>query len=311
MADRHIPTEDEVLSWMQKYSNWGRWGPDDEQGTLNLITPAKRAQAASLVREGISVSASRPIIPELTTDMIGTPPLHYMINSGDASPDKGPGGASDFLGMAFHGYTITHLDSLCHMFWDGKMYNGKPASSVGVQKKATAGGVENAKDGVITRGVLLDIAALKGKEWLDAGEGVFPDELEAAEEAAGVKVEEGDCLMVRTGWFKKRMVEGPHHNTDRPGLHAACIPYLYERGVSILHADAAQDVGPTPGYPITGLPIHRVGIPHMGLWLIDCGNCEEVAEVANRLNRYEFMFIMAPLRFNGATGSPINPLAVF
>ena len=309
MTTRQVPTEEEVLGYMTSLSNWGRWGQDDELGTLNLITPEKRAQAGRLVKEGISVTCSRLIVPEIAPDVVSIPPLHYMINTGESAPSSGPGGSSDFIGLSYHGYTITHLDSLCHQFWDGKMYNGKSASLVNAQQKATAGHIDRAQDGVVTRGVLLDIARLKGKEWLEEGEAVFPDDLEAAEHAQGVRVEEGDALLVRLGWYKKRE-QTPTPAPGRPGLHAATLPWLHERGVSIILADASQDVDPS-GYSKVPLPVHRVGIVAMGLWLIDAANCEEVVKVCQRLGRWEFMFVVAPLRFHNATGSPINPLAIF
>ena len=162
-----LPTEAEVLGWMTSLSNWDRWGPDDALGTLNLITPEKRVQAGRLVREGLSVTCSRLIVPEIASDVTSIPPLHYMMNTGEAAPRSGPGSASDFIGLAFHGLTITHLDSLCHQFWDGQMYNGKPAALVTVQQKATAGDIDKAQHGVVTRGVLLDITHVRGKEWLE------------------------------------------------------------------------------------------------------------------------------------------------
>jgi kynurenine formamidase len=309
MATKRVPTEDEVLGYMGSLSNWGRWGPDDELGTLNLITPAKRAQAGRLVREGISVTCSRLIVPEMAPDVTSIPPLHYMIRTGEHAPSSGPGGSSDFIGLSFHGLTITHLDSLCHQFWDGKMYNGKPASLVGVEQKATAGHIDNAQNGVVTRGVLLDIAQVKGKDWLEAGEAVFTEDLEAAEEAQGVHVEEGDALLLRLGWYKRRQEVGPPAS-GRPGLHAETLPWLHRRGVSIIAADASQDMEPS-GYSKLGLPIHRVGIVAMGLWLIDAANFEELVKVCRELGRWEFMFTVAPLRFYRATGSPVNPLAIF
>ena len=309
MTTTKIPTEEEVMGWMTSLSNWGRWGPDDELGTLNLITPQKVAQAGSLVRDGISVTCSRLIVPEGAPDVTSIPPLHYMVRTGESAPSNGGGGASDFFGFSFHGLTITHLDALCHQFWNGKMYNGKDASLVTADQKATAGHIDRAQNGVVTRGVMLDIAKLKGKDWLEAGEPVFTEDLEAAEAAQGVRVEEGDALMLRLGWYKRRLEVGPPES-GRPGLHAETIPWLHERGVSILGGDASQDMDPA-GYPTLGLPVHRVGIVAMGLWLIDAANCEELAEVCNRLNRWEFMFVAAPLRFHNATGSPINPLAVF
>ena len=187
MTTPTIPTEQEVLGWFDSLSNWGRWGDDDELGTLNLITDAKRKQAAGLVSEGITVTCSRLLVPEIAPDVTSIPPLHYMVNTGETAPSEGGGGSSDFLGVSYHGLTITHLDSLCHQFWNGKMYNGKAASLVTSAEKATVGAIDNAKNGVITRGVLLDIAAVKGKDWLDAGEPVFTADLEAAEEAQGVQ----------------------------------------------------------------------------------------------------------------------------
>ncbi len=209
MTTRNIPTEAEVLEYMTSLSNWGRWGADDQLGTLNLVTSEKRAQAASLVKEGLSVTCSRLIVPEGAPDVTSIPPLHYMINTGESAPASGPGGSSDFIGLSFHGLTITHLDSLCHQFWDGKMYNGKSASMVTAQQKATVGNIDQVQNGVVTRGVLLDIAKVKGKGWLEAGEPVFTEDLEAAEAAQGVKVGEGDALCVRLGWYKRRQEVGP------------------------------------------------------------------------------------------------------
>ena len=309
MTTANIPTEEEVLGWMTSLSNWGRWGPDDELGTLNLITPEKVAQAGRLVREGITVTCSRLIVPEGAADVTSIPPLHYMVRTGESAPGSGGGGASDFFGFSFHGLTITHLDALCHQFWDGKMYNGKDASLVTADQKAQAGHIDRAQNGVVTRGVMLDITRVKGKQWLEPGEPVFTADLEAAEAAQGVRVEEGDALMLRLGWYKRRLELGPP-TSGRPGLHAETIPWLRERGVSILAGDASQDMDPA-GYPNLGLPVHRVGIVAMGLWLIDAANCEELAQVCQRLGRYEFMFVVAPLRFHNATGSPVNPLAVF
>ena len=309
MATRQIPTEEEVIGWMDSLSNWCRWGDDDQLGTLNLITDKKRAQAGALVKEGISVTCSRLIVPEIAPDVTSIPPLHYIVRGGDTVPEEGPGGTSDFIGLSFHGLTITHVDSLCHQFWNGKMYNGRPPSDVNSDTKATTMDIDKAQNGIVTRGVLLDITAVKGKEWLEAGEAVYIEDLEAAEKAQGVRLEEGDALCLRLGWYKRREQMGPPAS-GRPGLHAETLPWLHERGISIIAADASQDAEPS-GYPSIGLPIHRVGIVAMGLWLIDAANFEEVVPVCQRLNRWEFMFNVAPLRFKNATGSPVNPLAIF
>ncbi|PKB66024.1 MAG: hypothetical protein BZY81_08455 [SAR202 cluster bacterium Io17-Chloro-G4] len=304
-----MPTEEQVIGWMDTLSNWGRWGADDQLGTLNLITDKKRAQAGALVKEGISVTCSRLIVPEIAPDVTSIPPLHYIVRGGDTVPNEGPGGTSDFIGLSFHGLTITHIDSLCHQFWNGRMYNGRPASEVTSDTKATSMDVDKAQNGIVTRGVLLDITAVKGKDWLEAGEAVFIEDLEAAEKAQGVRLEQGDALCLRLGWYKRREQLGPPAS-GRPGLHAETLPWLHERGISIIAADASQDAEPS-GYPGIGLPVHRVGIVAMGLWLIDAANFEEVVSVCQRLNRWEFMFNVAPLRFKNATGSPVNPLAIF
>ena len=309
MTTRQIPSEEQVIEWMDTLSNWGRWGDDDQLGTVNLITDAKRAQAAALVREGISVTCSRLIVPEGASDVTSIPPLHYMLRAGDSCPDEGPGGTSDFIGFSFHGLTITHLDSLCHQVWDGKMYNGFPASDVNSETKANSLDIDKVQNGVVTRGVMLDITKVKGKPWLEAGEFVFTDDLEAAEEAQGVRVEEGDALILRLGWYKRRLELGPPA-AGRPGLHAETLPWLKERGR-----------GPggrrrLPGRRTQRLPRHRPASPQ--------GGHRRHGPLAHRrrqlrgtgggvraLGRYEFMFNVAPLRFKNATGSPVNPLAIF
>ena len=292
MTTANIPSEAQVIEWMDTLSNWGRWGADDQLGTLNLITDAKRAQAAGLVKEGISVTCSRLIVPEIAPDVTSIPPLHYIVRGGDTAPAEGPGGTSDFIGLSFHGLTITHIDSLCHQTWNGMMYNDRPASDVTSDAKATSLDIDKAQNGIVTRGVLLDITKVKGKPWLEAGEPVFTEDLEAAERAQGVRVEEGDALMLRLGWYKRRLELGPP-TEGRPGLHAETLPWLRERGVALVGGDASQDAEPS-GYPGIGLPVHKVGIVAMGLWLIDAGNCEELAEVCERLNRWEFMFNAPP-----------------
>jgi len=221
--------------------------------------------------------------------------------------------------MGFHGSTITHIDSLCHEFWEGKMYNGRPADQVTTTRGATANGIENVKDGIVTKGVLLDIARLRGKEWLEAGEGVFPEDLEAAELAQGVKVEQGDALCLRLGWLKRGNQLGaiPANPGDqeagrappKPGLHAASLPWLHERGVALIADDGTNGSRPS-GYPRIETPIHQVGIVAMGLWLIDAANFEDLAARCEAMNRWDFMFAVAPLNFPTVTGSPVTPLAI-
>jgi kynurenine formamidase len=300
-----------VLGYFKSCSNWGRWGPDDERGTLNLITPDKVRQAAALVRDGVSVSCERPIVYEASGNTLT---LHYMNSTGESQvPGKThePGGATDFFGVAPHGYTITHMDALSHFFWEGYMYNGKPANLVTV-RGATAGAIDvPAERGVVSRGILLDIARLKGVKWLENGTPVMPEDLEAAETAEGVRVEEGDVLFVRTGHYRRRREEGPAAvpGDNRPGIQAACMPWLHQRGVAVIGGEAPE-VSPS-GYEINRLPVHQIGISAMGLYLIDACNFDELAEACEQRNRWEFMITIAPLKFTLGTGCPVNPIAVF
>ena len=185
-SQEHPPTQSEVLGYFDSLSNWGRWGADDELGALNYITPAKRLEAAALIREGISVSCAWDIETTHRADHMFGAPQRYMVATGRDPLEYGRGGAAlEVMSLAFHGVTITHLDGLSHIFWDGKMYNGKPADLVNAQQGAEHHAVTALGDGIVTRGVLLDIPALDGRPWLDPGEGVFPEHLEGAEERQG------------------------------------------------------------------------------------------------------------------------------
>jgi len=315
-----MPDEDEVLRWFDQLSNWERWGPDDTLGTLNHVTPAKRVAAAALVQEGESVSCSWDMRtgrqPGATVEN-----QRYMLSTGLGLADEGrrnllgegrAGGAQEFIGMVFHGLDVTHLDSLAHIFWDGKMYGGVPASMVSDRQGALAHDVLAVSNGVVTRGVLLDIAKLRGVEALAADDHVYPEDLDAAADAAGVVIGPGDVVLMRTGEGGARRAAGRHYNANAPrsGFQAACLPWIHERGVAMLASDVAQD--PTPsGYRTVHMPIHMVGIVAMGLWLIDNCQLEDLAATCARLGRWEFQFVLSPIRFQGVTGSPVNPLAVF
>ncbi|MEK7814311.1 MAG: cyclase family protein, partial [Chloroflexota bacterium] len=213
-----IPSEAQVLDWMTSLSNWGRWGEDDQLGCLNLITPQKRREAAALVTDGVTVSCSRPIVTDITPD-ITHQVQRYMVDSGEGRETDPPErrmvrrGASEFIGMVFHGQTITHIDALAHYSWQGTLYNGKPARLITSREGAQTHSIEAAGEGILTRGVLLDVTRVRGVSWLAGDDPVMPEDLEAAEELEGVRVEEGDVLLVRTGNYRKRLELGPVPNT--------------------------------------------------------------------------------------------------
>jgi kynurenine formamidase len=309
-------TESDVIKMISSLSNWGRWGKDDELGTINLITPEKRKRAAALVRDGVPVSCARAI----ATNAIGADttfqPLRFMVDSGEGRDHDSSArllerrGASEFIGMVFHGYTITHVDTPAHYFWQGKIYNGRSCNLITAREGAQVESVDLLRDGVVSRGVLLDVAALRGR-WLEAGEGVMPEDLEAAEKAQKVRVEPGDVLLIRTGYYARRLQEPRHPLKDgSPAAHVACMPWFRERDIAMLGTDTHNDVSPAT-HPGLGNVVHIVALVSMGLWLIDNANLEELAKACAARRRWEFMLTIAPLRLQGVTGLPVNPIALF
>jgi kynurenine formamidase len=287
-----ITTDEELAEVAAKLSNWGRWGKDDELGALNYITPEKRKRAAALVRSGRSVSLAR----ELS--------LNDGIDRGAHEVFRYPGGGcGDFIGLVFHGYRVTHVDALCHIFGPGRMYNEHQDSAI-VEGGAGCLSIDKlGPEGIVSRGVLLDIARLKGGP-LPLGTAIYSADLEAAEKAQNVRVEEGDILVVRTG--RGAAPDG----SQASGLHAECLPWLHERRVALLGGDCANDVLPSP-FQRWVLPIHIVGIINLGLHLLDNADLDPLAEACEAEGRWEFLLTIAPLRIKGGTGSPVNPIALF
>ena len=297
----------QIDAWMQELSNWGRWGDDDQKGTLNLITPEKRRQAADQVREGVSVSLARTV--EKLEAMDNPRPFgHQMLNTGDA-PGAGQF-VSDEYSVAYHGYAHTHMDSLAHMSYQGKSYNG-----FDMVKVVAAGTphleVTNFKEGIFTKGVLMDIPRLKGVEWLEPGTPIYPEDLAAWEEESGVKVEPGDVVFIYTGRWKRRDTEGDWAASDKSaGLYASAAKWLHEKDIAMLGSDAASDVMPS-GIDGVNQPIHQLILVAMGTPIFDNCDLEALATECRRLNRWEFLLTAAPIPVGGGTGSPLNPIATF
>jgi kynurenine formamidase len=312
-----LPALEEVLGYFSTCSNWGKWGSDDENGTLNYITDEHRRAAAALARAGRAVSLGR-LIPTRTSPVdIKPPPLHAMLHSGDAFVDTPTAtgtsqGSADVITLAPHGFGMTHVDALAHMFRDGMMYNGRSSALVSTAAGATQNAVTAWRDGLIGRGVLLDVARARGVDWVAPGDPITPADLEAAEELAGTRVRTGDIVAVRTGAAAMHRANGPSATVyeTRIGMHVSCAPWLHEREVAVLAADSAQDVHPS-GYDSLYAPLHQVALVAMGLCLIDNCDFERLAAVAAEVGRWEFLFSAAPLQIEHGTGSPINPLALF
>jgi kynurenine formamidase len=293
----------EVDSFHKSLSNWGRFGERDQLGTLNLISESKRRAAAGLVGSGRTVSCARPLPTEPAADN-PQPVMHAMI--GTAS--EGWGG--DYFSIAPHGMATSHIDALCHIFHQEKLYNGYPIESV-TAHGALELGIHELRDGVVSRGILLDIPRARGVDYLEAGDPIFVRDLERAETAAGLAVDSGDVLLVRTGRWKLREERGPWDSGERiAGLDASCLPWLHERGVAALGCDGISDVIPSRVADV-GLPIHTVAIVAMGLHLLDNLDLEGLAVACAEESRWEFLLTVAPLVLSRGTASPVNPIALF
>jgi kynurenine formamidase len=297
---------DEVKQLYDKISNWGRWGKEDQRGALNYISPQKRASAARLVDSGEIVSLSLPLSTQSGPDN-PQPVQHMMLHAGP------PGYASlDYFAIAPHGMAFTHLDALCHVFWQGKMYNGFSEREVG-RFGARRCAIDVTRDGVMSRGVLLDIPRTKKVDWLELREAIYPEDLEAAEKLGNLQVGEGDILLIRTGRHKRRAVQGAWdpRREGLPGLDASCLEWLYARKIAVLGCDAVSDIAPSPYGAEMGLPIHVGTLVIQGIHLIDNADFEALSAACERHQRYEFLFSMAPLILERGTASPVNPLALF
>ena len=308
-AARPAVTQADVERWKRELTNWGRWGSDDEIGTLNLITPDKRIEAAALVRDGISVSLARDAETEQAID---NPRPYQVIPLGITA---------DEIRVSYHGFIHTHLDFLNHNFiGDGVTYNGYQPDPevVAAQGGHVRNTVHNAKAGIVTRGILIDMARFKGVPYLEPGTPIYIEDLEAWEVDTGLRVSPGDAVVIRTGRWARRAEVGPWDIANNAaGLHASVIPWLRQRDIALLGGEAPQDVAPAGIDPVVTAardlgprPLHRFALIYLGMPLFDNLDLEALGDMAASLNRWEFLLTAAPLPTRG-TGSPINPIATF
>lgn len=305
--DKHKMTKADVDRQVKELSNWGRWGKDDQLGTLNLITPKKRVQAAQLVRKGISVSLARDVEKNKALDN-PSPFKHEMLLFGRGT--NGPW-AADSFSVDYHGFAHTHMDSLCHLFHEGRLYNGFTRERVG-PKGAEVLAIRNVKQGVFTRGILFDIPLLRGVRFLEPGSAIYPEDLDAWEKYAKVKVSSGDVVFIRTGRWARRKLTGPW-SVDKDGaagLHASCAKWLKERDVAMLGSDAASDVIPS-GIDGIDFPVHLLTLHAMGVHILDNCDLQDLSRTAEKLRQWEFLLTASPLAVPGGTGSPLNPIATY
>ena len=274
-------TAAEFRALFEAVSNWGRWGTDDERGALNFLTAERVLAAVRLVRTGETLTLSRPLNTQLGIDN-PVPADHHMTMLGDE--DIGSGTlhfAKDYIGADYHNASHTHIDALCHVVLDGTLYNGKPLAAL-TPEGAAADAIGVLRDGLVGRGVLLDVPGLRGVPWLEPGEHVFPDELEECERRQGVTVEDGDILLVRTGHWRRHAELGPW-DTDsaKAGLHPTCAPFLADRRIAALGSDGNSDTSPSTTEGID-FPIHALALNAMGVHLLDYLQFEGIVAACER-----------------------------
>jgi kynurenine formamidase len=310
--DQSWLSAERVSEIFKSVKNWGRWGDGDEVGALNLITGERRRAAAAEVTTGEIVSCARELPVDPSVENLH-PALHMMVRGGDDCliPGIGLETATDFVGVAFHGMSTTHIDALCHVFVDGQMYNGFPAAAV-KSTGATRGSIMAARDGIVGRGILLDIPRLRGVPYLEPGSPIAPEELDAAVTQQRVAVEAGDIVLIATGRDARRAETGPWHPFAEglAGLHPECVPWLHERDIAVLGSDGVSDVLPgrhPEGWP---MPVHQCALVAMGVHLLDNLRLDRLAAACALEERWSFQFTVAPLRIDGGTGSPVNPIAM-
>jgi kynurenine formamidase len=300
----------------ESVKNWGRWGDDDELGTLNFITPDMVRAAAALVRSGRQVTMAIPLNKIAGPDN-PSPVIHHVVQGHDIDIDSSTlTFATDYLGMEFHGDCHTHMDALCHIAYKGRVYNGKPAQEVMTTRGATSLDVTSYSNGLVGRGVLLDVPRFRGVRWLEPAEAVTRAELEAVEQDEGVRLGEGDILVFRTGHHRRRLELGAWDNDYPPagqgkaGLHVDTIPWMHERKIAAFLPDGDGETVPSN---VDGMiyPIHPLQVAAMGMFVSDSLQLEDVAQACAEEGRFEFMVVGLPLRLPGATGSPWNPIAIF
>jgi kynurenine formamidase len=295
-------TEDELDAMYRRCSNTGRWGADDELGTLNYITAEKRVASAGLVVSGEAVSAGRDLSKQQSK--IDPRPVQHMVMYNGNGP-----GIGDYFTVAPHGMVTTHLDALCHFSVGDTLYNNRKRSETVSANGATWGSVLAVKHGIFTRGVLLDVAAARGVPWYESDEYVTVADFDAAEKRQNLRVGSGDAIFVRTGMERMEQEQGLQDVYPRAGLHAECVEWMHEREVSVYGGDCIEKLP----YPSERFPsaFHMIALVSMGLPILDWPALVELQETCERLDRWDFLLTTTPLRLPGGTSSPLNPLCLF
>lgn len=303
-------TATEFSDLFRALNTWGRWGPGDERGALHYLTPKCVVAATRLVRDGVSVTLSLPLNSHAASDCPN--PADFRMTALDPrdTASQSLHFIKDYVGADYHNDGHTHIDALCHVAYEGSLYNDRPADAV-TEEGADVNTIVVLKDGLVGRGVLLDIPRVRGVPWLEPGEHVFVEDLEGAEREQGVSVGPGDILLVRTGHARRLAELGPWNTAEaKAGLHPTAMEFVAKRCVSALGSDGNSDTAPSATEGVD-FPIHVLAITAMGVHLLDYLQFEDLRAACESAGRWEFLFVATPLRIPGGTGSPINPTAIF
>ena len=301
-------TEAEFRALYERLRAQVPWGPDDRRGALNYITQAEVLAACGAVRLGRAVSLAVPVEDWPALDN-PHPARHQMKEPLGADAGPGLSFSMDRIAMNVHGNADSHIDALCHVIFDGTLYNGVPADTVTAAGAAELS-IGVAADGIVGRGVLLDVPRSRGVPWLEPGDHVTADDLFAAERDQGVRVGRGDIVLVRVGHRLRRTELGPWDAAaSRAGLHPALLAVAAERQIAALGSDGNNDTAPSVAEGVD-FPVHVLAVNALGIHLMDYLEFAELAPLCEREGRWSFLCMIAPLRLPTFTGSPVNPIAI-
>jgi kynurenine formamidase len=293
-----------------RVSNWGRWGPDDQRGTLNLLGPEATRAAAALIRTGDRVACARALKIGAGTRP-GAEFLHHMLVGGEEAEAAGMSSTADWFAMGIHGFDFTHLDSPAHIVWDDRLYNGVPASEVSTSRGALRLSVDLAADGVTGRGLLVDGPAIKGRPWMEPGESLNRAEVEGWCQEHGLEPAPGDIAVFRFGRDEAERRGVALVGEEVPGLALDCAEWFADRDVAAVVSDAITDTVPAAVADDCRLPLHVLALVAMGMWVVDNADLGRLAEACTAQDRWSFFFSLQPLNLKRSTGSPLTPLAIF
>jgi kynurenine formamidase len=301
-------TETEFRALYERLRGQRPWGPKDRRGALNYITPADVLAAVREVRLGHTVSLAAPIEHQPSADN-PDPAQHEMKSSPAADAVSGLSFSMDRIAMNIHGNADSHVDALCHVIFDGGLYNGLPADAV-TENGAAELSIDIAGDGIVGRGVLLDVPRSRGVPWLEPGDHVRADDILAVERDQNVRVGRGDIVCMRVGHRRRRTEQGAWNAAEaRAGLHPGALALLAERQVAALAGDGNNDTAPSAVAGV-GFPVHVLAVNALGLHLLDYLQFGDLAKACAASGRWSFLCVIAPLRLPTGTGSPVNPIAI-